>query len=307
MSKINLNEIYKPKLENISEDPLCNRGRLNTGTRCQANCYFCYYKNQLDADHLDIKIIKNEADLIFESGIKEIELSGGESTIHKDFFDILDYCSKFEHISMLSNGIKTASLTFITKCHEYGIREILFSLHGSNKDKHNNILGVNSFDSICKSIENANTLDIIVRINCVVDDNFNNPKEYTNLLNKFDIKQVNFLPLNYWEDAKDLKTFNNNLVYVKEFIDLNPEQNINVRYVPLCYMKGYESYCVSTLDHIYDLTDWNIQCFDLKEVQTITHQSMLDVAIKNRLDTYTKPIECKGCEYIMRCDGYEKR
>jgi len=308
MRKLNLNEIYKPKLGDISKDLLCHRARLNTGTRCQANCYFCYYKDQLDVDHLDLNIIKKEADLLFDSGITQIELSGGESTIHKDFFEILDYVSKFEHVSMLSNGIKTADDDFILKCYKHGLREILFSLHGSNKEKHNKILGVNSFDKICKSIENANVLGMTVRINCVVDENFNNPEEYTKLLSRFYIKQVNFLPLNYWDDAKNLKTFDYNLKNVQKFIDLNHnEMDINVRYVPLCYMKGYEEYCVSTLDHIYDLTDWNIQCFNIKEVQEINHENMLNAALKNRLNTYTKPIECKDCEFILRCDGYEKR
>lgn len=313
---INLNNIYVPNLKDLNDiynsSTFCKRGRLNTGTRCQANCYFCYYKNQLNAEHLDLNIIKNEIDLLKSSGITEIELSGGESTIHKDFFKILDYIKEvgYEYSSMLSNGIKLADKEFITKCKEHGINEILFSLHGSNAENHNKLLGINSFDKICQAIENANDLGIVVRINCVIDNTFNNHKEYTKLLKRFDIKQVNFLPLNYWDDAKDLDSFSYELSamdHVKKFIDLNyMNYDINVRYVPLCYMKGYENHCVSTLDHIFDLTDWNIQCFDLKEKQTINLQSMLDTAIQNRKLTYNKPMECKNCEHILRCDGYEK-
>ena len=311
---LNLNSIYKPSLKDLDliyeDQEICYRGRLNTGTRCQANCYFCYYKDQLDAEHLDINIIKNEIDLLKDSGIKEIELSGGESTIHKDFFEILKYIEtkNFENVSMLSNGIKLADMSFITKCKEHGLSEILFSLHGSNQEMHDKILGVKSFKQICQAITNANTLDIRVRINCVIDSHFTHGAEYAALLDNFDIYQVNFLPLNYWDDAKKLDTFNYDLTHVKTFIDINKDKYpINVRYVPLCYMKGYEEHCVSTLDHIFDASDWNIQCFNLTEVQILNRENMLKTAITNRNNTYIKPLECKGCEHIMRCDGYEKR
>ena len=67
--------------------PINNRAKLDTGTHCNYKCDFCYYKTQLDVV-TNLDVIKGRIDYLVECGITEVDLSGGESSIHKEWFDI---------------------------------------------------------------------------------------------------------------------------------------------------------------------------------------------------------------------------
>ena len=289
------------------DKPINSRAKLDTGKGCNYNCYFCYYQGDLDKYDTYEEIIQR-ADKLKQLQIKEVDLSGGESSIHKDWFKILEYCNKnFDNVSCLSNGSKFADFEFLKKSKEYGLSEILFSLHGWNKKSHDSIVGVKgAFENILKSIENAKKLDMIVRINCTVTaGNVNHLDEYTNLINEIKPLQLNYLPLNYWDNASNLKTQNYEKLAkaIKKSIDkLDTNIEINVRYIPLCFMEGYTEYIKNIPEHIYDLRDWNIAAYRYESIDKI-----FDIAYENRLETYYKPKKCFRCKYFDKCDGIEKQ
>jgi len=68
---------------------VCTRAKLDTGTFCNMDCSFCYYK-----EHLDVKtskdIIFKRVDYLRAMGVVEVDLSGGESSVHEDWFEILE-------------------------------------------------------------------------------------------------------------------------------------------------------------------------------------------------------------------------
>jgi radical SAM protein with 4Fe4S-binding SPASM domain len=310
-----LNELSNLGLKTDYETALNNRAKLDTGTQCNYKCNFCYY-----IDHLDVvtefDVIKDRIDYLVECGISEVDLSGGESSIHKDWFTILDYCtSKNLKISTLSNGYKFADKEFLRKSKEHGLEEILFSLHGYDEQSHNKMVNhKKGFSNIIQAIKNANELDIVVRINCTVQhDNYLHLKEYVNLLNHFDILEVNFLTLNYWSDASGLKTIDYNEITpkIQEAIDLLDVKYKNVRYTPYCFMIGYERYVCNYYQHVYDKYDWNIAVYDYKidprEYKSNKHKSLYSKAKYNRNKTYYKKEECKECKYFYICDGIEKQ
>jgi MoaA/NifB/PqqE/SkfB family radical SAM enzyme len=306
------NQVSTFKLE-YSDNHINNRAKLNTGTHCNYNCGFCYYKTQLDVV-TDFNIIKDRIDYLVECGIKEVDLSGGESSIHKKWFDILDYCkSKGLYVSCLSNGFKFAKKEFIKKSYDHGLREILFSVHGYDSDSHNELVGRgNAYKNIIKAINNAHELDILVRVNCTVTpSNYNHLDQFVDLMNNLNPCQVNFLPLNYWDDAKLLVAldYKEASPYIHMAIDTLNIEEINVRYIPFCFMEGYEKYVVGYYQHIYDLKDWNIAVYDHtidpKEYKKDPLKALYASAEENRLDTYTKPKSCMSCKYFFICDGIE--
>lgn len=296
-----------------SNKPINNRAKLDTGTHCNYKCDFCYYKTQLDVK-TEFDVIKDRIDYLIECGITEVDLSGGESSIHKHWFKILDYCTdKGLYISCLSNGFKFAKKEFIQKSYEYGLREILFSVHGYDKDSHDKLVGrTHAYKNIIKAIKNAQGLDMVVRVNCTITElNYKHLDQFVTMMNELKPLQVNFLPLNYWDDAKQQSALNYKEVspYIHKAIDdLNIEE-INVRYIPFCFMKGYEKYVVGYYQHIYDLKDWNIavydQAIDPAEYKQDKVKAMFDAAKKNRLNTYIKKKECLNCKYYFVCDGIE--
>jgi MoaA/NifB/PqqE/SkfB family radical SAM enzyme len=306
------------KLEIDYDEPICNRAKLDTGTHCNYRCEFCYYKTQLN-DVTEFDVIRQRIDYLVDCGITEVDLSGGESSIHKQWFDILDYCkSKGLKISTLSNGYKFANKEFLQQSKEHGLEEILFSVHGYDKDSHNILVGHRKgFENIVQAIKNAHELGILVRINCTVTHkNYKNlPTQFVNLVNELKPFEVNFLTLNYWDDAgvQDHIDYNEVTPYIHQAIDLLKDtvEKINVRYTPYCFMKGYEQYVCNYYQHIYDIYDWNIAVYDgtldPAEYRKDNHEALYDAAARKRNWTYYKKAECMKCKYYYICDGVEKK
>jgi len=300
--------------------PPNERARLNTGFLCNYGCEFCYYKDRLsERDSLDK--IKDRIDDIYYYGIRQIDLSGGESSIEPNWFKILDYCKeRGMQVSTLSHGGKFADIEFLKKSKEHGLQEILFSLHGSNPELHDKITNrKGSFDRIILAIKNAKELNIRIRLNCTVYD-LNNcylDTEYAELLKQLKPFQVNFITLNYDTDNSDFRQVNYEEITdsIKKCIDLIKDdiEYINVRYVPFCYMIGYEKYVVNYYQHIYDIHDWNLAIYnhEIDTTRQYTKQEKLkqsyDAAKHFRMNGYTKTAQCRECKHYFICDGIEKQ
>ena len=306
------------------EEAPCLRSKLDTGTLCNYDCSFCYYQGSLD-QRKDLIEIKRQADNLKEYGIQDIELSGGESSISPDWFEILDYVREkgFRHISTLSHGGKFANMDFLKKSYDKGLREVLFSLHGGSAKVHNRATNRgSSFDTILKAISNAQELGMIVRINCTVyHQNYQNLEEHAELCKKINPLEVNYITLNHFDAAeshtpilyKDLAPKIKEAIYIiKDTI-----KYINVRYIPFCFMKGgYEKYVCDTYQHIYDRYDWNLETYDLgpnifESHLPRTFSSDLELAYtaakEGRLYHYNKPSECVSCSRLAICDGIDTK
>jgi MoaA/NifB/PqqE/SkfB family radical SAM enzyme len=301
-----------------------NRARLDTGPLCNYDCEFCYYRHRL-SEKTPWEVVKNRIDRIHKYGMKQIDLSGGESSVSPDWFKILDYCrERFENISCLSHGGKFSNLKFLKKSYDHGLREILFSLHGSNPEIHDSITNrKKSFEKIVQAIKNAKELGMVVRVNCTVyEKNYKSlPTEYVKLINELEPLQVNFISLNYWEDVqlKYDKEYISRVNYsditdhIKRCIDgIQKIKYSNVRYVPYCLMEGYEKYICGQYTHIYDIFDWDKGLYSddgTEEFLTVTNDEKLLQAHKtaedHRLNFYSKSKECINCKYFYICDGIE--
>lgn len=313
MSKpfMNTNKFSLIGIVKDSETKYNTRVKLNTGTICNYKCKFCYTKNKL---HLkpNIEKIYQQIDKLYSFGFREMDMSGGEPSILPEFFDLLDYCkNKGIKVSTLTNGFKFANMEFCKKAQKHGLNEILFSLHGSNEELHDRIVGhKGAFEKILKAIKNAKELGMTVRINCTVfNENYKTLyNEYPKLINELNPFEVNFIELNYFNEAHDNEKQN-----LKELVDaikfaidnINCEL-INVRYVPFCYMQGYEKHCVNYFQHIYDPYDWNMLSY-AKNIDEYKDKPLLDSAYKiageHRLADFYKDEKCRRCKYFYICDG----
>ena len=306
----------------ISRDyttPRCDRAKLDTGTFCNYDCEFCYYQGLL---HLktDFEEIKKRIDKIHEYGIAEIDLSGGESSVHKNWFDILDYCNtRFKNISTLTNGWAFAKEEFLIKSKQHGLKEILFSLHGFDQQSHDTIVRrKGAWDKILKAIKLAHKHDIVVRVNCTVyQRNHEGLKNYHNVIRQVKPLEVNFLTLNYWVNNQFAEPINYEQVTtsVKLCIDKikHMVKYINVRYTPYCYMEGYEKHVCNQYQHIYDKYDWNLEIYNLNVDTTRTYNGQQkidlahDTAARRRAEDYMKSPKCLTCKHLYICDGVEKQ
>lgn len=322
------NQFSIPKFEKFYEEnkdkQICPRAKLDTGTFCNYNCTFCYYKNRLDIIDSYENIIKRLEYIKQYKIITEIELSGGESSIHPDWFKLLEECSKYyNHISTLSNGYNFAKESFLQKSKANGLKEILFSVHGYGKyhDEITNRKG--SFEIIKTAINNALNNDIITRINCTVTNSNKDCliEEYSNyileLISK-GLKQLNFIFSNYWSDNNEGEIINYTSLglilnkVLEKILFYYPLFDIRLRYVPYCFIdKRFHNLIYGQFQHIFDLTDWNKEIYDntpvKKDYKLIENfQMAYDSAKKTRKLTYTKDKDCLQCSKFFDCDGIEK-
>lgn len=82
--------------------------------RCNLTCPTCYASSSpTHGRHRTLEEIKWMVDVIVKSEVEPdvVQLSGGEPTIHPDFFEILDYCKTqpIKHLMVNTNGIRIAN------------------------------------------------------------------------------------------------------------------------------------------------------------------------------------------------------
>ena len=90
---MNVNNLSVNSFDIDYDTKRCNRAKLDTGFHCNYKCEFCYYIDRLDVK-TPFSTIEQRINILHKYGISEVDLSGGESSIHKDWFKILDYCNE---------------------------------------------------------------------------------------------------------------------------------------------------------------------------------------------------------------------
>ena len=287
------------------------RVKIDVGLKCNYNCIFCYYKNHLKENFFSFNIIKEKIFNLYQIGFNDFDLSGGEPTLHPKFFDILSYIKSLNcKISCVSNGFKFADLNFCKKCKEFDLNEVLFSLHAT-RNTHNYITGNKySFDNCIKGIENCQSLNYKIRINCTLCDiNYKELNDYVKIINQLNPFELNFILLNYNDDQLnykkvDLLSICNKLNQI--IPKINPNIDVRVRYVPYCYIND-KNKIYNYYDHIFDLYDWNLvysytNCKEKFKNNKDLIQKNIDF-LPAIFTKYVKKPQCMQCKFFYICDG----
>jgi MoaA/NifB/PqqE/SkfB family radical SAM enzyme len=314
------------------------RVKIPTGPRCNIRCRFCYYWDALGAENPSTGHIKSLLGYAIKHGIIDIDFSGGEPTMRKDFPELVAYAKElgFRQICVITNGLIMARKKYIKRLVESGLNEVLFSLHGHDAGMHDYLTQIpGSFEKIIKAIQNAKELGIRIRTNSVMTrPNYKYLPRLAKLLLRIHPNAVNFISFNDWCSAYK-KVSEMSCKYselapcVKKAIDiLNPKiEKVTVRYVPFCFMQGYEKYVCNLLQKKYDPDEWVEGVKDRLVSGAVRHwfhiirglivnrpfnrihgfNNLFDEIILEQMrEGYVKDKGCKKCKYYNICDGLEK-
>jgi len=319
------------------------RVKIVTGLKCNIRCIFCYYRDSLNAPNRTIDEIFSDLRYAGKHGISEVDFSGGEPTVHPDLPELIKEAKSLgmQRVCVISNGVRLANREYLRSLKEAGLDEILFSLHGGNEEIHESItLVAGSFKKIYEALSNAALEGITIRSNTVVNRvNYKDLNNISNVLLGFRPVQVNFITINDWCFAKHLVDklmlkYTEMSGMLKKACDLlDPGvPAVNVRYIPFCFMQGYERFVCNHRQVPYDLYEWvpgirtrlevqnNIwrylgilgYGFTLGGVWKKAFRSSLtelrDESVTEALRRwfYTKNKNCKKCRFFELCDGVEK-
>lgn len=319
------------------------RVKIVTGLKCNIQCIFCYYRDSLKLPNKSFEAIKKDLLYAKTHGIKEVDFSGGEPTIHPDLPKLISEAKNIgmEKVCIISNGWRLSDITYMKLLKDAGLDEILFSLHGSTENIHDNLTNTKgSFERICKALSNAASEGIKIRTNTVVNRiNFETLTGIAEFIKQFNPIQVNFITINDWCFAKHLidklmVRYNEMASHLKNACDIIRQQveAVNVRYIPFCFMQGYEQFVCNHKQVPYDKFEWaqrvrarleaqnNIWRYTailgygfimggaFRGIRRKPISDILDDSVTEALRrwNYRKGPDCLKCSLNSICDGLEK-
>jgi MoaA/NifB/PqqE/SkfB family radical SAM enzyme len=219
--------------------------------KCNNNCRFCsagilkdniYHEPETEYVFRRTKEIRKSTD--------EVVLTGGEPTIHKDFFKILNFTKRldFRTIQIQTNGRMFSYKEFARKAGGKGI-EFMVSLYGPEK-VHDYLTRVpDSFNQTVKGIENLKKENQYVIGNVVVTkENYRHLPYLVELLVKLKVDRIQLCfvePVGYaFVDDKIIPTLTEVCEHTHNAMERaeNTGVILTTEGFPLCFMRGCESH-----------------------------------------------------------------
>ena len=253
--------------QNDYTDPVSRRVRIPTGLDCNENCRFCYYFDQLNTKRYTTPEMTAKIDFARERGIKDLDFSGGEPTLRKDLPELIKKArgEGFRRICIITNGTRTRDEGYFKGLVDCGMDEILLSVHGHDDATHSEAVGrKNSWQNIDGTVRNAKKYGVRLRTNTVVSKlNYGFLDKVAGYLSKIRPAAVNFICFNDWNRASELTAelacrYSEAAPALMKAVDVLADSvsKVSVRYVPFCFLPGYERHVCDILQNEYDPDEW---------------------------------------------------
>lgn len=159
---------------------------LAVGYACNQKCRCCPIEGPIHKEELAAPWdrIKREAELMLAAGVTDVTISGGEPTIHPDFFKIVElFLQKNMEVHILSNGEKFSDPIFLEKFLRISCGKPVYvttTFHSASAEAHeaqNRSMG--SFQRSLKGLKalDANGIDIAVK-HCITSQNYRELQQF---------------------------------------------------------------------------------------------------------------------------------
>lgn len=295
------NEVDDFLLDNRENNPKHTSKRntkiteLKLGTSCNNNCTYCL--NCGSSWDLSFDEVKDKIDFFVDSGIRTISITGGEPTIRKDFFKILDYMkSKGVSIIIHTNGRALNYDYFVDKLAEYPVILFLVSLPAHNPELYRKLCMTDGFNQVVNGIKNLFTRGMKVSINCVISKG--NVDFIPEIVKHHAALCPDTLQLG-WVSPKgkalesfdsQVPDFRENVKYLFEaldWLDENFKGHVSTLGIPYCVLGKYSFF--KSIEY-----DGQVKLSKASEI-SVKHNS----ALQDKMKTAS----CKYCMYENTCEG----
>ena len=250
---------------------LSERGGIQLGFRCNARCGFCYYQDLLDNPIEKEPTTKQLLDylrVLRSQGATEVEFTGGEPTIRSDLIELIKYAKKigFVNVSVITNGLRLANPLYADDIVKAGVNDFLFSIHGHTGEIHEEHTSVpGSFFKILDAIRNIQSAKQRCRsTTTVTGKNYLYIEPLFKKLIEINVQCIHlavFSPVAQAmnTDKSMFVSYSKAAESIKRAIDRYKGQLplLSVKYIPFCFMKGYENYVMNLYQQSFDPDDWN--------------------------------------------------
>ena len=207
--------------------------RLSITDVCNFKCGYClpngYIKDQSDnRKFLDINEIKRLAKGLSQLGVCKIRLTGGEPTVRKDFFDIVNILkneSGIKKVVITTNGYHLDKIS--KKISSSGLDGINISIDSLDRETFKKITGHDRLPEILKGIKNLQDLKFQnIKINAVLLKGVNDDqKSFEDWSNFIKINKVNFRYIELMQTGDGMDYFKKYHTSAKVFRDYLNKNN----------------------------------------------------------------------------------
>jgi MoaA/NifB/PqqE/SkfB family radical SAM enzyme len=246
---------------------------LVLGYFCNADCPFCFYKKSVrKRSHIadwTSEQAKKWIVYVRKRGIEKIDFMGGEPTIRQDIFELIQFAKNIgiKEVSLITNGITLANRQFVEKLKQAGLDDIMFSLHSHVATIHDRLMGFpGAFDKAIQGIRNVISVGgLTYRMNFVVNGmNYTNIPDIAELAFSLGVKRLNYLMFSPIVEADTTESevnikYSLAVPYLKQILDNYKDKftKINIRYLPFCFLLGYEQFITECPQIQYDPFEWD--------------------------------------------------
>lgn len=169
---------------------------------CNLRCIHCYQNagkplpNELTLEE-KLRVVKE----LDEAGVPAIALSGGEPTIHPDFWDVLNEMNRRGFYSAVAtNGLMFANMEFAEKAKKAGLRYVEISIDAADPEVHDKFRGVpGAWAKAVQGLRNAVKLGFSVALAfTVTKTNVDQVDKVLDLAQEIGVRRVvffNFVPV----------------------------------------------------------------------------------------------------------------
>lgn len=178
---------------------------LEITKKCPMSCILCSsnggepYPNEFSL--IELKNIVNQAKSL---GVTQISLSGGEPLTCSYILDVCKYIADLNidvfvytsgNIIDENNSISAISTDYFSKLKNAGVKEIVFSIHGSNSHIHDKITRTKgSFANLVESIKNSQAVKLNADIHFVpIKSNFRDLPAIVSFIKSFGLNSLHIL------------------------------------------------------------------------------------------------------------------
>ncbi|HLD62023.1 hypothetical protein A3C24_04075 [Candidatus Roizmanbacteria bacterium RIFCSPHIGHO2_02_FULL_37_24] len=220
---------------------------------CNQDCLFCLDKEAQNGTVLSMEEIESDLKKGYNANAERVILSGGEPTIHPQFIKIIKLAKKigYEHIQVITNGLKLSDQKFFDSAVKAGLDEITVSIHGHTSALHDKLVRVKgTFVKALKTLKNSKKYpSLIVSIDICI--NKLNIRHLPEIIKTFidagfyEFDLLHIIPFgSAWENRKllffDIKK---ELPHLHKALDFSKDKKIHIwtNRLPAQYLEGYEN------------------------------------------------------------------
>ena len=277
------------------------------GYQCNNKCQFCTSSDKRDVPPKSTRQIMGEMISLRKKSFSYLEIIGGEATIRPDIIELIRFASKlkFKQVVMATNGRIFAYKEFSRKIVEAGLTHLIFSIHGHNSRLHDSLTCCpGSFEQLLAGVKNIKDLGLDFGTNTtIVKQNYRHLPQIGRFLLEIKSKNAEFIFVDPTHGAvkENFAFFVPKISvaapYIKKCLDIGKDKNIHwrVRYVPLCYFRGY-------INQISELSE--AAAFHTEHLAPdFVNNNVTDT---RRMISREKTKKCEGCSLFNICEGIWK-